>query len=310
MNLPNFILAGFPKCGSTSLYYYLFEHPEIYLPSQQKELHYFTYDNLAKRNKGKGDSEIIQFYMDSFKAYKNCFANVTNQKVIGDVSPSYSNYEECIPKIKDTLGENTKVIFILRDPVQRAYSNYLHLVRENREKLSFMDALREEQNRMDAYYSDFWYYTFNSTYLPKINTMKKHLKNILVVTFEEFVQNPEKGIKEIYGFLGVDEDFVPTNLETTFNPGGAYKKNFITRFIFSQHKFKSALKKTFPMTMEMKKAKIWLIEKYRKNTPPMPQDAEDFLAEMFKEDVRILKEEFGVKTELWNEKLHIEKKII
>ena len=298
MKLPNFILAGFPKCGSTSLYYYLYEHPEIFLPHQQKELHYFTYDILTKLNSGKGDKEIQEFHIDSFEAYKKCFSGVTDEKAIGDVSPSYANYDVCIPKIKETLGKNTKVIFILRDPIQRAYSNYLHLVRENREKLTFYEALMQEEKRMKEKYSDFWYYIFNSTYLPKINRMKEYFDDILIITFEEFIKNPQKGIKEIYSFLGVNDTFKPGNLDTKFNAGGVYDDNAITRFIFSQHKLKNIIKKTVPITVQMKKAKLWLIEKYKTETPPMQKEVQLLLAERFRNDLVELKA-LGVKTELW-----------
>ncbi len=298
MKLPNFILAGFPKCGSTSLYYYLFEHPEIFLP-KQKELHYFTYDILTGLNAGKGDKEIQEFHIGSFEKYKACFSGLTTEKAIGDVSPSYANYKDCIPNIKNTLGKNTKIIFILRDPVQRAYSNYLHLVRENREKLTFYEALMQEDKRREDGYSDFWYYFFNSTYLPKINRMKEYFKDVLIITFEEFINDSQKGIKEIYSFLGVDVTFKPGNLNTKFNAGGVYDDNAITRFIFSQNRLKNMIKKTIPISMGMKKTKLWLIEKYKKETPNIPQDAKSFLVDKFRQDLEELKA-LGIKTELWN----------
>ena len=72
--LPNFIIVGFPKCGSTSLHYYLNEHPDIYMPAQ-KELHYFTNDILSQFNDGPGDNRVNQFNVTSFSDYQRRFKN-------------------------------------------------------------------------------------------------------------------------------------------------------------------------------------------------------------------------------------------
>ncbi|QNJ97480.1 sulfotransferase family protein [Constantimarinum furrinae] len=301
MKLPNFIVAGFPKCGSTSLYYYLYEHPEIFLP-KQKELHYFTYDIIKKQDAGKNDKAVKRFHYGSLKEYKKLYKEAKNEKAVGDVSPSYANYPSVIPKIKDTLGNDTKVIITLRDPIKRAYSNYLHLVREGRESLPFYEALLAEETRREQQYSDFWYYTFNSLYAEKIKQIKANFDNVLIITFEEFVRDQEKGIREIYNFLEVSESFIPENLDTQFNPGGVYEANTITKFIFGQNKLKTLIKKTVPLTSTLKQIKIKTINKYKKPTPGIDQRSEAFLVEIFKEDVKRLKE-FGVKTQYWNEKL-------
>ena len=300
MKLPNFLVAGFPKCGSTSLYYYLYEHPEIYLP-KQKELHFFTYDIISKQDKGKADKEIKKFHIGSLPKYKLLFEDVEDEKIIGDVSPSYANYAEAIPKIKEVLGADTKIIIIVRDPIKRAYSNYLHLVREDRETLPFYEALQAEAERREQQYSDFWYYAFNSMYYEKIKRMKAHFSNVQIITFEEFIKNPQHGMQAVYSFLGADPSFKTDTVDTQFNPGGTYKKNTLTNFIFKQSKAKNILKKTLPITTSLKKLKIKLINKYKEQTPPIDPKAEAYLIALFKDDVAKLKRDFNVKTEYWND---------
>jgi hypothetical protein len=301
MKLPNFIVAGFPKCGSTSLYYYLYEHPEIYLP-KQKELHYFTYPIIKQQDAGKNDKAVKRFHYGSLNAYSKLYKDIQNEKAIGDVSPSYANYPSVIPKIKETLGADTKIIITVRDPIKRAYSNYLHLVREGREELPFYEALQAESKRKKEGYSDFWYYTFNSLYAEKIKELKSNFDNVLVITFEEFIKNREAGIQEIYRFLGVSTDFIPDNLDTQFNPGGVYEENTITKFIFGQNPLKTFIKNTIPLTSTLKQIKIKTINKYKKPTPGIDPRSEVYLIDAFKEDVKKLKP-LGVKTEYWNEKL-------
>ena len=72
MTLPNFIISGFPKCGTTSLHYYLSEHPEIYMPDQ-KELHFFTNKIFSDENKGAGDSILAKTHIKNLKNYQKCF---------------------------------------------------------------------------------------------------------------------------------------------------------------------------------------------------------------------------------------------
>ena len=166
MKKPNFIIAGFPKCGTTSLYHYLNEHPEIYMP-QKKELHFFTHKIISKLRSGPKDSVVKETQINSSEKYLDYFNSVTKELAIGDASPSYINYPSEFSQIKKYLND-PKVIIIIRDPINRAYSNYLHLNREYRETLTFKDAINSEEDRMKKKYSDFWYYKFNSTYYDKI----------------------------------------------------------------------------------------------------------------------------------------------
>lgn len=302
MKLPNFLIAGFPKCGSTSLHYYLSEHPDIFMP-EQKELHYFTNPIISQLDKGPGDREVTKFFVRDFQTYKKLYKAVSLQTAIGDTSPSYINHPSIIPEIKETLGANTKIIVLLRDPIKRAYSNYLHLIRENRENLSFWDALQKEELRKVKKYGDFWYYTFNSFYYEKIKYYKKEFDEVYLITSEELKENTQQVLQKIYRFLEVDESFIPKNINTTYNEGGIYKKNIWTRFIFEQSKGRSFIKKVLPMTSGMKRLKLKIIENYKKSSPSIDEKSEKYLANLFREDVMKLKKDFGVNTELWNEKL-------
>jgi len=270
----------------------------------QKELHFFTYDTLKLQNAGKGDKEVKKFHIGNFSEYQQCYRDVSSEKAIGDASPSYANYASAIPKIKASLGDDVKIIIVLRDPIKRAYSNYLHLIREEREQLPFYEALLEEENRKKANYSDFWYYCFNSMYADKVALIQDEFKDVLVITFEEFIADAADGIKSVYKFLDVDPGFVPSSIDTHFNPGGAYKKNFVTKFIFKQSKFKTIIKKIIPLTPSLKKAKLKTIQRYKEATPEIDPRAENYLVQLLKNDVAKLNS-FGVKTELWNDKFFI-----
>lgn len=301
MNLPNLLIVGFPKCGSTALHYYLDAHPSVFMPTQ-KELHYFTADKLQKLENGPGDKEVNQFFIQREEEYRKCFAKAQNQKIIGDASPSYINHPDRIPEIKSLLGE-PKIIILLRDPIKRAYSNYLHLVREQREQLSFHKALLAEEDRTNKKYSDFWYYHFNSTYFNKVDAYKKAFKDVLIITQEELNKDTKRTIFKVYDFLNI-EKIEPENIKQRYNSGGVYKKNFITDTILRQSKFRSVIKKLVPITPKMKNMKEKLIAKYQKPAPKISKEAEEYLVQQCKQDVQKLVDSYNININYWNKAFH------
>ena len=298
MKKPNFIIMGFPKCGSTALHYYLDAHPEIYMPNQ-KELHYFTQPYISKLNQGEGDLAAKEGQIKTTHAYFNLFKGVKGQKAIGETSPSYINYPDSFKNINKHLS-NPKVIILIRDPVKRAYSNYLHLLREQRETKNFSQSLELEDKRKEEGYSDFWYYKFNSFYYDKIIKAKEAFTDVLILTQEELNKNTKKTIATAYRFLEVDDDFTPANFNNKYNKGGLYKKNTITNFVFRQGKIKSLIKKAFNITPWMKSIKNNIISRYQYKPDPIDSDLQNKLTKLFKKDVLKITE-IGVDTSLWDD---------
>ena len=299
MNKPNFIISGFPKCGSTALHYYVDAHLEIFMP-KQKELHYFTQSYISKLNKGPGDLEAKKSQVKRLDSYFKMFEGVSGEKTIGETSPSYINYPNSFKKINKEL-DNPKVIILLRDPIKRAYSNYLHLLREHREKESFSKSLELENFRKSQQYSDFWLYTFNSFYYDKIIEAKKVFSDVLILTQEELNLDTKKTLIKVYKFLEVDSKFTPKNSNNRYNKGGLYKKNIITNFIFKQGKIKTIFKKIVPISPWMKAIKNSLISNYHYKAAPIDEKTENKLVKLFKKEVYNLTK-IGVDTSMWNKK--------
>jgi len=296
MCLPNFIISGFPKCGTTSLHYYLAEHPEIFMP-KQKELHFFTNKILSRQIAGKGDKITLKTHVRTFKEYSKFFSAEKTHKSVGETSPSYINYPELFDEIKKTLS-TPKIIVLVRDPIKRAYSNYLHLVREGREQLSFVEALAEEDKRKKLQFSDFWYYKFNSSYYEKLAKAKKVFPEVLILTQEELMLNPEETLKKTYRFLEVNSKFLPTLLNKKYNPGGSYSNNIITRTIFRPSSTKNFIKKTISVRPWMKDVLNSITRKYKTNPKAINKETEQELKKFFRKEVKSL-EQMGVETKQW-----------
>jgi hypothetical protein len=207
-NLPNFLLVGAAKSGTTSLYYYLKQHPEVYL-SEIKECKFFS--RMTGNYKGPGDEEDLnKQIIKTLDDYKLLFTNVNHEKAIGDISPDYLYYYgESVKNIKTILGDNVKIIVILRNPVERAYSKYLHNVRECFETLSFEEALNEENARKRKNWGWGWYHTSTGFYYKQVKAYLDNFNQVKVYLYEDLKNDSPKLMKNIYEFLGTDVSYKP-----------------------------------------------------------------------------------------------------
>lgn len=296
MSKPNLLVVGFPKCGTTSLFYYLKDHPDVYLP-EEKELHYFTHNILEQNQKGPGDKKSSGFHVTSASQYLQLFNSATNEKIIGDFSPSYASYPECISKIKSELN-NPKIIVLVRDPIERAFSNYLHLIRDQREKVSFSEAVKLEEERFAEGYGDFWRLKYNSSYYEKIMKFKENFEEVRVLVFEELIKNPKEEIKAIYRFLEIEDDFIPDNLGLKYNEGGTYSKNILTRFLLQRNPIKDLIKKLIPLNLADLKRKA--LSGFRKPKPKIDSETFEYLKGYFAEDVNKVRKELKLNIKSWH----------
>ena len=146
IKLPNFLIVGAAKSGTTSLYHYLKQHPEIYM-SPVKEPKFITAQFLSFPFKGIGDEKVEQNIVKSYNEYCNLFKDVSKEKIIGEASPDNLYFFEKAINIIIYHLKNPKIIIILRNPIERAFSAYMYFINCNREYLSFEEALKEEEKR-------------------------------------------------------------------------------------------------------------------------------------------------------------------
>ncbi|MEX1670636.1 sulfotransferase [Zhongshania guokunii] len=205
--MPNFFVVGAPKAGTTSLYGYLRLHPDVYLPDT-KELHYFSHQELLEHDKGPGDKSALQDICRSMYEYKSHYRSNKVYKSVGDISPSYLFYHGAAAEIS-AICPSAKIIIMLRNPAEKAYSQYCHLVRSGREVLTFRDGLESEGDRVRAKWNDMWHYVSGSRYLEAVN---KYLdvfgrNNVKIVYFEEFTTNTSEVMRDICDFLEIGSTY-------------------------------------------------------------------------------------------------------
>ena len=219
---PNFMIVGAMKAATTSLYTYLKQHPDVFM-SSIKEPKFFN--NIGKdpelQLNAKGMKKI-----NTFKEYYSLFEDVKNETAIGEASVSYLFDEDCAKLINQHLPE-TKIIAILRQPVDRAYSNFLHAKKADKEKIPFFEDAFEETKRKKKKDQPIKYYKEKGYYTEQLkryyNLFPK--ENIKILLFEEVTNNPVATSQKIFNFLNLDSSFIP-DTSTKVNVSGAPKGLF------------------------------------------------------------------------------------
>lgn len=212
--MPNFLIIGAPKAGTTALYRYLKQHPQIYM-SPLKETQFFVFvdeENLAFNS----NEPFLRKYQQikDIESYRELFKKVSGEIAIGEVSPWYIYLPNVASKIKQYIPD-VKIIAMLRDPVERAYSNFLHSVRDDIEPINvdFVQAMELESERILKNWSPRFHYKQKGFYYGQ---MKRYFdlfeaEKIKVCIYENFQEQQIGVLQDIFRFLGVDDSFVPDN---------------------------------------------------------------------------------------------------
>jgi len=201
--LPNFLIVGAAKSGTTTLAQHLRHHPDVFM-APGKEIHYFD-DNF---NKG-------------LEWYQAHFSEATNQRAIGEATPMYMYLEEGPQRMAGVLPE-ARLLAILRNPVDRAYSHYWHERGRKREKLEFADAIAAERERLatgDHHSLHYYSYMDRGRYLRQLQRACQYYprEKVLVILFEDLCHAPLEVIQTACRFLEVDDSFVPPQIGKKFN---------------------------------------------------------------------------------------------
>lgn len=228
--VPNFVLIGAAKAGTTSLHRWLAQHPDVFVP-RQKELHFFAAPWLRENCKGPGDARILQDIPADWEAYRGHYAAANGRRAIGDLSPSYFAWWPSRDAIRDRLG-HPKIVLALRDPVEKAYSQYMHLVRDGRETLSFAEALAAEEGRTRQGYGALWRYVASVLYAEPTERFLESFgpDRVRVVFFEDLVRDPQGTMRDLLSFLGVDPT-APIDTGSVSNRSGAPKSRALATLL-------------------------------------------------------------------------------
>lgn len=205
--MPDFLIVGAAKAGTTTLYKALKAHPDVFM-SPMKEPHYFSFVRSPPAFKGPHDKAINTIeVVSSQSAYEQLFKGSENALAVGEASNSYLFFPDAAFQIKKVIP-NCKIIIMLRDPVERTFSHYRQAYALGHETLGFNEALQMEKERKRLGWRWHYQYREQSFYTDSVKRFYDlfERKNVLIVRFEELC-NLSNLMRKVYTFLDVDPSF-------------------------------------------------------------------------------------------------------
>lgn len=227
--IPDFLIIGAGKCGTTSLDNYLKQHPDIFIPSR-KEPNFYGYEIIDPEVKFADNPAEKAYYegcVTNLDDYLRLFENAKPGQVKGETSNTYLYHDQVAERIKH-YNPDMKLIAVFRQPAERLWSRYMHLARDGRlPTKSFEECLNRDSiwwRRNDLIKEGFYYTNLLSFYrmFPA--------DQIKVILYEDFKKDNDAALRDIFKFLGVDET-VPLNVEAKLNKSGYIKNEGVNKLV-------------------------------------------------------------------------------
>lgn len=300
MNLPNFLIIGAPKSGTSSLYHYLGQHPEIYM-SPVKEPHFFALDRPIANYQGIGDRERMSTAISNWEDYQALFAEVKAETAIGEASTTYLGSSQAPEKIKATLP-GVKLIAIIRNPADAAYASFLHLLRDGDEYITdFGKALDQEEKRIAQGWESLWHYRTRNYYYQQFKRYFDlfSLEQIKVYLYEDFKVRNQEIVTEIFDFLDVDSSFIP-DYSAQHNVSAKPQNLTLNRLMSKPNPWKSTFNFFIPPSIRnqlKEKIRTWNFNDFQK--PEYNPEIRQVLLQGYRSDILRLQDLIDRDLSIW-----------
>ncbi|MDG1719048.1 MAG: sulfotransferase domain-containing protein [Flavobacteriales bacterium] len=287
--LPNFLIVGAAKSGTSSLHNYLNQHHQVFMPSYNKE-------GMKVKEPRFLIKDLVQHRLHNgiwtFEEYQSLFDDVKDEKAIGESTVLYLYYyKHAINNMKKYLSEDVKIIIMLRNPADRAYSAFHHVSRGLKENNSFEKSLEIEKGRMEREenLTPMVMYKEMGMYYEMVKAYTESFKNIHIIFYEDFRDNIQSEMNKIYNYLGVSNN-VKMDFIAKHNVGGKKWKNEKMKHVFMKdNPMKSILKSVLPEKFR-KGMRNKLINASTNKILSMKEETREYLNDYFKQDVKKLSE--------------------
>jgi hypothetical protein len=244
---PNFLIIGAAKSGTTAIWHYLNQHPQIYM-SPRKHTRYFAYEVEDPSFRGPAPTNpTLPYAIAEIEAYHALFDDVTDEVAVGEASHSYLYRPEAPERIR-RYASDIKLIAILRDPAERAYSHHAQMVRNGRERITdFALALEAEEARIrDRWWPEFHYVRVGLYHAQLRRYFDLFERDqVKVYLYEDLKHDPLGMLQDIFRFLGTDDTFVP-DVTIKYNATGFPRNNTLHRALQELRRIRPAAERLLP----------------------------------------------------------------
>ena len=244
MALPDFFVAGVPKSGTTALHAALARHPALYM-STVKEPKFFLTEGPPPAQGGPGDAKTYREHVWRRPDYEALFDPASAGQLRGESTPFYLYNRAAQRRIRAQVPA-AKLIVVLRDPVERAHSNWTHLWSAGLDPVGdFVQACGEEERRIEAGWAEFWHYTALGRYGEQLQHLYTLFPRdqVLVFRYRAMIERPAQTLDQICAFLGVPQG-VLTELpreNVTAHPDPTLRHRAVAKTLRAGHQVTAAL---------------------------------------------------------------------
>lgn len=291
MILPNFLIVGVQKAGTTSIYNYLQEHPQVYM-SLIKETNFLEKDweNLPPEQQNKNGIVTLEKYAE-------LFANVKDEIAIGEASPNYLfHHESSAARIKKYVP-NAKLIVVLRNPVERAYSDYLMHIRDAIGYRSLSEQIKHSSHKSFILRKGFYFESIKY-YLEQFGQAQ-----VKIFFYEDLCENPQVFMQEVYQYIGVNDDFLPNTTrkaQVAKIPKNKNINNLLQRKNPLRNSAAKILKTVMPIEARQKlRDRLISLNSQTKQQAPLSAEERQQLIELYREDILQLQDLVGRDLSKW-----------
>lgn len=284
--LPDFLVIGAARAGTTALHGFLRQHPGIFMPAR-KEPNFFAYEGEELACEGPGADYINNSIVDP-AAYAALFTGAPAEARLGEASPLYLYSERAPGRIKHHIP-GAKMIVILRNPVDQAYSHFMYATKQCIENVSDFDkALTLEATRLDQG----WQPLFGYSQFPRYGEQLARYFELfpkdqfLIKRYEDYQADPDAFLRAVYDFIGVDPEFVPS-MDDKVNAGGVPKNQAFQDFLMKPNPVTKAVGLVVPQQTRLK-IRDWMARKNMNAPDTLSSDARSILLERLSDDIRAL----------------------
>lgn len=296
--LPNFIIFGVARCGSTALHEYIQQHPDVFM-SDPKEPHFFSFEGERLSFTGPGDDLMInKVAITEFDKYQRLFDGAGNAKAVGEASIEYGYYPKAVAGIQKYVPD-ARLVCMIRNPADRAFSAFSFMRSRLFEPFDrFEDALADEDRRVAAGWHHIWHYRRMSYFYPQLKRYFDAFPHaqIKVYLYENFSREPLAVVRDAFEFLGIDPSFTPSRTPQTV-VGGIPKNLLLHRVLMGVWSLKAVLR---PLIPEAVRRPLWRrlhTGNLRRDTMD-PRTREQLLSE-FRSDIHRTQELIGQDLSAW-----------
>ena len=286
MTLPNFLLIGAAKSGTSSLYDYLGQHPEIFV-SPVKEPNFFALEGEVVDFQGPGDDRTINAVcITDIERYRALFREADEHAAVGEASTLYLYSSKAPERIKHYLP-NARLIAVLRNPVERAFSSFLHLRLEGREPHdTFERALAEEPWRIGQNWQHLWHYRAMGLYAEQLERYYRAFgaEQLMIFKHEDLLADPVGVVQRICRFLAVDDSFVP-DVSVKYKVSGTPRSPALHRLLARPTLPRRMLRPLLPRTFRRRLLERLKQANMKPARPEIPSSARALLLQDYRDDI-------------------------